>query len=83
MPPVSSAVFAGTAQHTWYTLLQEKQAQLDEISQKVDSLQMVEQWQRVQESYNRVIVWQTVRLSTSATCIISMVACLTHKCLVL
>ena len=46
--------------HSCIWHLQEKQAQLEEVNQKVDSLQMVEQWQSVQESYNRVIAWQNV-----------------------
>lgn len=40
--------------------LQEKQKQLEEVNQKVESMHMVEQWQLVQASYHRVIAWQQV-----------------------
>lgn len=40
--------------------LQEKQKQLEEVNQKVESMHMVEQWQLVHTSYRRVIAWQQV-----------------------
>lgn len=44
---------------------QEKQRQLEDINQKVDGMHMVEQWQLVQTSYERVIAWQQVGLLCS------------------
>ena len=41
--------------------LQEKREALKEITQKVDFMQQVEQWQVLQDVYGKVIAWQQVR----------------------
>lgn len=61
--------------------VQEKQKQLEEVNQKVESMHMVERWQLVQASYYRVIAWQQVDYCTrllTCTTLVSVHGLLHH-----
>ena len=49
-----------------HLLFQEKRSELNELNQKVDGMQQVEQWQVLQDVYGKLIAWETVQCFASA-----------------